>query len=131
EAAKKALPEKRLLLLPGGVNISEFERADRNRGRALLGVPHDRALIVCVARLDHQKDQATLVRAWSHHLNADCDLALVGPETTPGYVVELRKLAQKKGGRLFISGSLSPEDMPHVYAAGDVSVLPSKHEPFG
>jgi glycosyltransferase involved in cell wall biosynthesis len=131
EAAKKALPGKRLLLLPGGVNMSDFEQADRNRGRAILGVPLDRKLIVCVARIDHQKDQATLVRAWSHHLSADCDLALVGPETTPGFVADLKNMAQKQGGRLFITGGLSPEDMPHVYAAGDISVLPSRHEPFG
>lgn len=133
EAAKVALPSKRLLLLPGGVNTNEFELADRTRGRHLLGVPLERKLVVCVARIDRQKDQATLVRAWSHHLAADCDLALVGPETTPGYAVELRELAQSKRGegRLLISGSLSPEEMPHVYAAGDVSVLPSRHEPFG
>ncbi len=131
QAAKAALPEQRFVLLPGGVNIAEFDQADRARGRRILDISPDRKLIACVARIDRQKDQATLVRAWSQHCRADCDLALVGPETSTGYVQELQQISRKAGGRLLISGSLSPEEMPHVYAAADISVLPSRHEPFG
>ncbi len=131
EAAKKSLPGQRVYFIPGGVNIDEFSNADRNRGRRLLGIDSKRLLIVCVARVDHQKDQATLVKAWRNQLSSECDLALIGPETSPGYVDKLTRLGKNANGRLYIVGGVDPADIPHVYAAGDVSVLPSRHEPFG
>src|SRR5690606_37911903 len=104
---------------------------DAERGHAILGASKERRLIVCVARVDRQKDQATLVRAWARHCAKDCDLALVGPETSPGYAQELRELSAGAAGRLILHGPVEPEDACHVYAAADVSVLPSRHEPFG
>lgn len=131
EAARRALPQQRVLFLPGGVNLEEFSAADPARGRSLLGTSAERRLIVCVARVDRQKDQATLVRAWARHSGGDCDLALVGPETSPGYTEELRELSAGASGRLILHGPVNPEDACHVYAAADISVLPSRHEPFG
>lgn len=131
EAARRALPDQCILFLPGGVNLEEFDKADAERGRHLLGVSSERRLIVCVARVDRQKDQATLVRAWAHHCAEPCDLALVGPETSPGYIDELKELARGATGRLILHGAASPKDACHVYAAADISVLPSRHEPFG
>lgn len=131
EAARRALPEQRVLFLPGGVNLAEFSAADPARGRLLLGASPERRLIVCVARVDRQKDQATLVRAWARHCAGVCDLALVGPETSPGYAKELKDLATGAAGRLILHGPVEPEDACHVYAAADISVLPSRHEPFG
>lgn len=131
EAARKALPAQDVYFLPGGVNLEEFAQADRTRGRKILGLELGTSLIVCVARIDRQKDQATLVKAWANHCNTICDLALVGPETTPGYVEELQALAKGAKGNLHITGGIAPEEIPHIYAAADVSVLPSRHEPFG
>jgi glycosyltransferase involved in cell wall biosynthesis len=131
EAAKRALPRQRVEFLPGGVNLAEFDRADRTIGRDLLGADPDRPLVVCVARVDKQKDQATLVRAWRDHCAAEFDLALVGPETSPGYLDELKSLGQGAKGTLLLPGGVAPEQVPHVYAGADVSVLPSRHEPFG
>lgn len=130
-AAKEALPDQRVLFLPGGVNIDDFERADRNRGRALLKVPSESKLVVCVARVDRQKDQATLVKAWAKHCEETFDLAIVGPETSPGYAQELAQLARAACGRLILTGGVDPSEAPHIYAAADISVLPSRHEPFG
>lgn len=131
EAAKKALPEQKIIFLPGGVNLEEFSQADRARGRQLLGVGADRTLITCIARVDRQKDQATLVEAWARYCAHDADLALVGPETSAGYVRELQALAVGARGRLIVTGGIAPEEMPHAYAAAEISVLPSCHEPFG
>ncbi len=131
EAAQKALPEQKFVFLPGGVDVEEFARADGARGRQLIDADPNRPLLVCVARIDRQKDQATLVKAWARHLSTDCDLALVGPETSPGYLAELEGLARGARGKLLLPGGVAPEDVSHVYAAADVSVLPSRHEPFG
>jgi len=131
EAARSALPNQKVIFLPGGVNIEEFSQADRTRGRELLGVEPNRKLIGCIARVDEQKDQATLVRAWAKHMSQDCDLAIVGPETSPGYSEQLRALADGARGKLLLPGGMPPKEAAHLYAALDVSVLPSRHEPFG
>ena len=131
EAAKKSLPDQKVYFVPGGVNIEEFSHANRDQGRKLLGINSERMLVVCVARVDHQKDQATLVKAWARYCSVECDLALIGPETSPGYVEELKSQGKGAKGKLYIVGGVNPADIPHVYAAGDVSVLPSRHEPFG
>ncbi len=134
EAAQRALPEQRVEFIPGGVSMEDFGRADGARGRAQLGVSSDRALLVCIARVDHQKDQATLVRAWAG-LELECDLALIGPETTAGYLETLRGLARaadrRQAGRLLTPGAVASEAVTDLYAAADISVLPSRHEPFG
>lgn len=134
EAARRALPEQRIEFIPGGVSIEDFARAAGDAGRAQLGVSDERLLIVCMARIDHQKDQATLVRAWAE-LDVECDLALIGPETTQGYLETLRALAseasRRQHGKLLTPGAVDSGAVAALYAAADISVLPSRHEPFG
>ena len=60
-----------------------------------MGVSGKRPVIVCVGRLDRQKDQKTLVTAWTR-VRMPCDLVLIGHETSPGYADELRRIAAAK-----------------------------------
>ncbi len=131
EAAKKALKRPRVVLMPGGVDVSTFQGGGRERGRRLLEVPEDARLIVSVARLDPQKDQETLLRAWRRLEDEQVFLALVGAETEPGYAARLRELAAASGDRLRIVDNMPSERIPDVLAAADIAVLPSRHEPFG
>jgi glycosyltransferase involved in cell wall biosynthesis len=118
-------------LLPGGVDVAAFERGGRERGRHLLKVPHDGLLVACVARLDPQKDQETLLRAWLDLPHPKVFLALVGAETEPGYAQRLREIARVAGDRLRVVDSMDSGRIPDVLAAADIAVLPSRHEPFG
>ena len=132
-AARQALPEQYISFLPGGVDLAQFQQGDAQRGRQLLQVDQQQPLIVCCARLDKQKDQATLVKAWATSHVAS-DLVLVGPETSPGYAASCEAICQqfdRLPGKLHLTGGLPPEDMPDILAAAQVSVLPSRHEPFG
>ncbi len=131
EEARKKLRRPRVVLLPGGVDIAAFEGGGRERGRHLLKVPHDGLLVACVARLDPQKDQETLLRAWLELPHPKVFLALVGAETEPGYAQRLRELARARGDRLRVVDSMESDRIPDVLAAADVAVLPSRHEPFG
>jgi glycosyltransferase involved in cell wall biosynthesis len=131
EQARKNLRRPRVVLLPGGVDIAAFERGGRERGRHLLKVPQDGLLVACVARLDPQKDQETLLRAWLELPHPKVFLALVGAETEPGYAQRLRELARAAGDRLRVVDSMESDRIPDVLAAADVAVLPSRHEPFG
>jgi glycosyltransferase involved in cell wall biosynthesis len=131
EAAKKSLERPKVVLLPGGVDIDVFQSGGRERGRRLLGVPEDAELVTCVARLDPQKDQETLVRAFLRLDRPQLHLALVGAETEPGYAARLRELAASAKGRLRIVDNLPSERIPDVLSAAEIAVLPSRHEPFG
>jgi len=131
EAARKALPNQRVRLIPGGVDLARFAAGDAVAGREQLGITNGRRIVLCPARLDEQKDQLTLVLAWKELARADVDLVLVGPETTPGYAARLTSAAQGAAGRLLLSGNVAPTAMPNLLAAADVVALPSRHEPFG
>ena len=130
EAMREQLPDQRVLFLPGGVDIDQAKLADPARGREILATDGARPLLVCLARLDEQKDQPTLVEAWAG-LTTPCDLALVGPETTPGYVDRCQKAGPRGPGRLIVVPGVSPDKAHDVLAAATIVVLPSRHEPFG
>jgi glycosyltransferase involved in cell wall biosynthesis len=131
EIARKVLKRPRVVLLPGGVDVEMFRAGGRERGRRLLHVPEEAELVACVARLDPQKDQETLVRAWLRLDRPNVYLALVGAETEPGYAAGLRRLAGSAAERLRIVDTMPSERIPDVLAAAELSVLPSRHEPFG
>ncbi len=131
EAAASSLPRQRVRFLPGAVDVDAFANGDRARGRAMLGVDPGRELVVAISRIDRQKDLATLVQAWAATGRDTCDLALVGPETSPGYGEELRRLGSGAAGRLLMPGNIAAASVPDLLAGADLSVLPSRHEPFG
>lgn len=119
---------RRCEVLPNGVDLREFparsddDRADARRRLALA----DRPLVVCVGRLDLQKGQAVLVRAWPQVLRAvpDAVLALVG---TGPEAEALRRLSVD----LHVAESVllpgPSDDVPLWYAAADVVAFSSLH----
>ena len=149
ELARKALPQQRVYFLPGGVDVQSFAQGNRERGRQLLGIPSNEPLILCPARIDRQKDQLTLVQAWAAAEIPNSHLALVGDETSPGYLDECKQAAaplisegispgraegisdKQQNRQLITPGNQAPENMPDILAAADLVVLPSRHEPFG
>jgi len=117
------------MFLPNGVDVPLFEKARREgrcRDASALNV-------VCVARIDAQKNQMMLVEALAR--NPGMNVRLAGPVTQPQYREELEKRAQELGvaSRLAILGALEPgsEALLAEYRRADVFVLPSRHEPFG
>ncbi|MCH2109156.1 MAG: glycosyltransferase family 4 protein [Polyangiaceae bacterium] len=132
EKAKAALPDQRVEYLPGGVDLEQFRYPSSNQHRANLGIREDEVVVLCVARLDHQKDQATLIQA-IHQIEPLPHLLLVGPETSAGYRDELHRLVENLGlhSNIHFLGGVQPADIPSFYQAADIAVLPSLHEPFG
>lgn len=111
-------------------------RDSASGGARPLGAHEDAALqrrILCVARIDRQKNQMLLVEALAR--NPALTVRLVGPVTQPDYRAELEARAAELGvaGRLSFAGGLRPGSTELVaeYHAADVFVLPSRHEPFG
>ena len=140
-----------VLFLPNGVDTSLFkglrghETRDERRVAASRLAPRvsrptqsatrdpEPLTLLCVARIDRQKNQMALVEALARH--SDATLRLVGPVTQPGYLEELKARAASLGvsDRVAFVGALKPgsPELVAEYARADAFALASRHEPFG
>jgi glycosyltransferase involved in cell wall biosynthesis len=86
-----------------------------------------------VARVDPQKGQELVPTVLA--ANPDLHAVLIGPVTVPGYDDTVRIRATEAGvaDRLHLVGGMKPEspDLADAFAAADLFLLPSRHEPFG
>jgi glycosyltransferase involved in cell wall biosynthesis len=137
EATRAAFPDKRVELLPNGVDAAFFSRGDGRVFRALHGIAPERRLILCVGRIDYQKNQLELVEALAALREERCNahVVLLGPVTVASYEAKLRARVAELGlaDRVTFAPALTWNDpmLANAYAAADVLCLPSLHEPFG
>ena len=137
DQARAALPGQRVELLPNGVDSEFFAHGDGAAFRASHGIPADRKVILCVSRIDYQKNQAGLVEAMPEVLtkHPDSHLVLLGPVTVDSYRDRLLKRirAVGVGERVTLLPGLPPGDsqLADAYHAADLFCLPSLHEPCG
>ena len=130
-----------VLFLPNGVDTRLFEgretrdarREDFSRLASNVSCREKALRLLCVARIDRQKNQMMIVEALARH--PEMCARLVGPVTQPDYADELRRRAEGLGvsDRLTLVGALKPgsPELVAEYRNADVFVLPSRHEPFG
>ena len=131
EAEKYRGRHDHVMYLPNGVDCRLFEGMARESLAPLM--PKTSLSLLCVARIDRQKNQMMLVE-WLAR-NPGATVRFVGPVTQPDYRAELEARAEQLGvsGRLSFAGALKPAsaELLGEYANADVFVLPSRHEPFG
>ena len=139
EAEKYRGRHRHVMYLPNGVDCRLFEKragatvGDRQTTTDRQPAGDGRLSVLCVARIDRQKNQMMLVE-WLAR-NPGATVRLVGPVTQPDYRAELEARAAQLGvsERLSFAGALKPAsaELLREYANADVFVLPSRHEPFG
>ena len=134
EAERYRVKHPHVLFLPNGVDTAIFEGGRVEKWKS--GKVEERKggkVVLCVARIDRQKNQMMLVEWLGRHPEAT--VRLVGPVTQPDYRDELvaRAAALGVADRLVLVGSLKPgsPELVSEYRQADVFVLPSRHEPFG
>ena len=120
-----------VMYLPNGVDVGLFSGKSGKTGES--GKTGKCLTLLCVARIDRQKNQMALVEWLARHPAGN--VRLVGPVTRPDYKAEIEARAAALGvsGRLSFAGALRPgsPELAAEYGNADIFVLPSRHEPFG
>ncbi len=123
-------PGRIVRYLPNGVELKRqecrFTDVEPLRERPSIN-------ILCVSRIDYQKNQLALVDLLA--ARPACRLTLVGPLTAQWYADKIKARVQELGvgDRFTLIPGLPPgsAELEAAFAAADVFVLPSVHEPFG
>ena len=119
---KKGWPQDRAHYLP---NFVSEERAKAIPRKALY-TPNNAYLVLALGRLHENKAFDTLLRAIARVSNVYLWLAGEGPEKEA-----LQKLAEELGVKPRVRFLGWREDAPALFAAADLFVCPSRHEPLG
>ncbi len=128
------VPGARVVLTPFSVDndwwTARAAAADIATTRARYGVPAGAPLTVFCAKLQKWKRPLDVLRGFSRADVAGSHLIFAGdgPERS-----SLEKEAHALGvsDRVHLIGFLNQSELPPLYAAADVFVLPSEYEPFG
>ncbi len=122
---RERYPGRRVYYLPNGVDLKGQVRRLPERWAPVH--------ILCVSRIDYQKNQLALVELLARR--PDCRLTLVGPITAQWYADKIVARVRELGvsDRFTLVPGLPPgsDELEAAFAAADVFVLPSVHEPFG
>ncbi len=137
ERMRSIYPNKKIAHIPNGVDIENFSKIPTWNFRKEFSIPKDRKLILCVSRIDPQKNQLALLKLLDALLKRgeNVHLALVGFITDNSYLQKIKELAKSLNilERLTICNGLPPESdlLLSAYKSADIFALASIHEPFG
>ncbi|MCS7295085.1 MAG: glycosyltransferase [Chloroflexota bacterium] len=124
----------RLVTIPCGLDLELFSPRDRAQARSRLGIPSEPPLLVWVGRLEPLKGVDILIDAFAQLQRQDALLWLVGGDSeAAAYRAVLEAQARARGvtGRVCFAGPMPHAELPWLYSAADVCVVPSYYESFG
>jgi glycosyltransferase involved in cell wall biosynthesis len=131
------VPESKIFLVPYAVDNDRFISAarlgtkDRLAARAEFGIADDAPIILYASKLQRRKHPDDLIWA-AHRLaceNIKFHLVFVGAGEMLGELMHL--VAKLKMSNVYFRGFVNQSELPRVYAACDLFVLPSQNEPWG
>ena len=130
------VPESRIRIVPYCIDVEAFSsvadriRASRERLRAEFGVVGDERLVLFVGKLIGLKNIPILIEALTRLSASDgaVRLLIVGSGPLAG---ELTNMANARSLPLTFVGFVNQSQMPEVYVAADVLLLPSSSETWG
>jgi glycosyltransferase involved in cell wall biosynthesis len=125
--------EGRVVLVRGGVDFDRFAAGGGAALRSRYGIPNDRPFVLTVRRLEPRMGVEELVRAASLLVGKGRELT-VGVAGAGATAPSLARLAQRLGLEEHVRffGRVPEDDLPGLYAAADLFVLPTvAYEGFG
>ena len=123
---------ERIRVIPCGIDLDLFLPGDCWAARERLRLRQDMPVLLFAGRLDPFKGPDLFLQI-AAKMREQAQLVVVGGKLTGDAELEgLRKLARALGvdKRVHFLGSLPREEMPMLYNAADVTVIPSYHESF-
>lgn len=130
--AALGFPRERSRVIPYGVDVERFS-PDSGRAsgwRQRLGVPPEAPLVLAVGRMARKKGFEVLLEALpavlSRHPEARVVLAGGGD-----LLDELRRRAAPVARRVLFPGAVGHDELPDLYRAADLFVLPAVHDQRG
>jgi len=123
----------RIHVVPCGADLKHFVPCNKQQAREALNLQQERPVLLFVGRLDPFKGPDVLLRA-AALMEEDAQIVLVGGKLTGDKELQqLRQLATDLNisQRVKFLGARAQKDLPMIYSAADVTVLPSYHESFG
>lgn len=118
---------ERIRVVPGGFDPTNFLAApDRERARQHLGLPLDRPILACVRRLANRMGLENLLEAVARLRATHPDILLLIAGKGPiRATLESRIEALCISGNVQLLGFVPDEDLPYLYAAANLSVVPT------
>jgi glycosyltransferase involved in cell wall biosynthesis len=127
-------PGERVVLAPTAVDnkwwTAEASKVDRDAVRASWNIPAEGTVTLFCAKLQRWKGPAELLEAFARANVPNSYLAFAGDGPERGDL-EHRAAQLGLGNRIRFLGFVNQSQLPSVYCAADLFVLPSLFEPFG
>lgn len=120
-------------VIPCGVDLRRFVGRDSWEARVQLGLKPEQPVLLFVGRLDPFKGPDVFLKA-AAMMQKKAQLLVVGGNTSADPEIEkLRQLAcdLEIAGQVSFLGARPQEELPLIYSAADITVVPSYHESFG
>lgn len=120
-------------VIPCGVDLERFIPQNRQRARQKLGLKQYSPVLLYVGRLDPFKGPDVLLQA-AAMMEEEAQVLIVGGNLAGDKELDqLRELAGKLkiSQRVHFLGARPQQELPMIYSAADVTVVPSYHESFG
>lgn len=120
--------DPRVRIIPNGIDPEDFPFVERAEARRRLGLPSEVPIVLFVGRVEFGKGVDHLLRVLD--VTSDALLVVAGGG---GYLetFKARVAAHPRGDRVRVLGRVPDEDRPFLYAAADLTCLPSVAESFG
>ena len=119
-------------VIPYGVNAEQFAPDPQRRGqwREQLGIPHRAPLILSVGRMATKKGYQVLIEDLDRLMTGhdEVHLVLAGGGDR---LEEFRRATEKWADRVHFPGAVGHDDLPDLFRAADIFVLPAVHDPKG
>lgn len=122
------VPDERIVTIPNGINLSRFvpgTAEQKQEVRTEFGIPDDAQLILFVGSRFRIKGLKYAIEALAQ-MNVNAYLLVVGDDNNAPF----KQLAEQfgVGERVIFAGGRS--DLPRIYPAADVFLLPTLYETF-
>jgi len=131
-ALKLGMPKERIVVIPSGMNKEEWiartARFDRSLVRDGWGIPADAPVVFYCGKLQPWKRPLDLVRAFAKAAVPGAYLVFAGDGPKRGEL-ELETRALRVEERVRILGFVNLSQLPGLYKASDLFVLPSEYDP--